>query len=217
MARLLDGSVGLLQVGGGPCTATKIGDSMWLTAGHCASTSAKIETANTYLYPRSMTIATQDKTEGARKEDWAIINTAGEDEQVPALPLGCNDAVYPGLPVAYLGYPAGADWAVIMGFVSTMRKVRGGRNNADWVLDLPVAGGASGSAIVSMETGNIIAVLTEGVYSQRTGFFMAAAESVRNLDWCEDDNMWRDLFADDAAEEDLPARKYRGRGSIGHT
>jgi S1-C subfamily serine protease len=197
------------------CTATKIGARMWLTAGHCINADSRVETLNGYLYPRSITVALQDK-DGNRKEDWAIVNTSTEDRTIPTLPLGCNDTIYPGMPVAYLGYPGQTDRAFIMGYVSTMRQVRNyGRNNADWVLDLPVAGGASGAAVVSMDTGNIVGIVTEGVAAPRTGFFMAAAESVKNLDWCEDENARMKHQDDDVDETDvIPATQAK---DVGHT
>ena len=99
MAIKLEASTALLSTGRGHCTATKIGSRMWLTAGHCADTGLRLETESGYLYPRSITIAAQEKQEGNRDEDWAIINTADEDRDIPPLSLGCNDAVYPGLPV----------------------------------------------------------------------------------------------------------------------
>ena len=201
----------------GGCTASKIGEQMWLTAKHCVR-SSRIETETGYLYPRSVTLAWQDKT-GGRKEDWAIVNTATADRSIPALQLGCNDSVYPGMPVAYLGFPGKTDRAFIMGYVSTMRQVRnGGANGADWVLDLPVAGGASGAAIVSMHTGHIIAIVTEGVTSARTGFFLAAAESVKNLDWCEDYNahlLEQDEFDETEGSQFIPAPAPKK--DIGHT
>jgi hypothetical protein len=197
------------------CTATKIGSRMWLTAGHCIHANTRVETLNGYLYPRSITVALQDKN-GNREEDWAIVNTSTEDRSIPTLHLGCNDTIYPGMPVAYLGFPGHTDRAFIMGYVSTMRQVRnGGRNNADWVLDLPVAGGASGAAVVSMDTGNIVAIVTEGVTAPRTGFFMAAAESVKNLDWCEDFNARLQHQEDDVDENDvIPATQAK---DMGHT
>ena len=188
MAITLDKSVALLNLGGGYCTATKIAPRQWLTARHCITSSMKIETEKTYLYPRSVLMTVEDKTEGSRNEDWAIVNTADEDESVPSLPLGCNDTVYAGMPVAYLGYPADVDRAFVMGHVSSMKRARNYVNDADWVMNMVVAGGASGSALVSMDTGNIIGIVTEGLSSPRTGFFMTGIESVRNLDWCQDYN-----------------------------
>lgn len=188
MARKLDASVALLDLGQGHCTATKVAPKTWLTARHCIGAGLKIETARQYLYPRSIVLAWQEKKGGNRSEDWAIINTQEADDSVPSLSLGCNETIYPGMAVAYLGYPAGVDRAYVQGYISSIRRVRYGGNQADWVIDMTLAGGSSGSAIVSMATGNILGVLTEGTLSSRTGFFMSAAESVKNLDWCEDYN-----------------------------
>jgi len=206
MAEKLNASVAELQTGQGWCTATKIGHRKWLTAGHCVTRNGKLVTEEGYLYPRSITVSVSEKEDGKRLEDWAIMNTATDYDTVPALELGCSEELYQGMPVAYLGFPAGADRAFMQGYISSVRKVRGGYNDADWVIDVPVAGGASGSAIVSMETGRIIGVLTEGVYSQRTGFFLAAAESIRNLDTCEDLNRWFKTGGDvDSTYDSLPA------------
>ena len=217
MAIKLDQSVAELNVRGGHCTTTKIGAKMWLTARHCIRDGLKIETEQGYLYPRSVLIAMQDKS-GSRTEDWAIINTSTEEKGVPALQLGCNDTVYPGMSVAYLGYPAAADRAFLLGYVSTLNKLRNnGRNDADFVVDLPAAGGASGSAIVSMDTGNIIGILVEGV-AGRSGFFLAAAESIKNLDWCEDYNEQLKLQEDmDGEEEDPVKAPTRDQSEMGHT
>lgn len=181
-------SVGHYGAAGGKgfCTATKIGPREWLTARHCVDFDTKIETSSgEYIWPRSITFTVAKKKDGGRREDWAILHVAQDTPDVPSLTLGCGDELHQGQGVAYFGFPAGVTKGYFEGYVSSVHKVAARGNAADFVIDIAVAGGASGSALVDRSTMRILGVITEGVYSSRTGFYLAAAESVRNIDECK--------------------------------
>lgn len=191
MAALLNPSVFAFGVTGRShsfCTATKIAPRQYLTAKHCA-VSADVDfrlesSTGEYAFIRSVVVAASEKRgEGKVEEDWAILN-ATSDNAAPALPLGCGDTHRVGEPVSYMGFPEGLERAFGMGYISTMK---GYVNNSDIFVDLPAAPGASGSAVVSAETGHIIGVLTEGVYNTRTReFYMIGLENIEHVDQCED-------------------------------
>lgn len=170
------------------CTATKIGPKEYLTALHCAmslETHWRLESVEgEYAFIRSVTASVGEKSgRGKLREDWAVLNATAENE-APALPLGCSDPHYVGESVAYMGFPQGLVRAFGRGYVSTMK---GTRNNADIFVDLPAAPGASGSAVISLDNGHIMGVLTEGVLNTRTTeFYMIGLESIEHLDQCED-------------------------------
>jgi hypothetical protein len=99
-----------------------------------------------------------------------------------------------------MGFPESMDRAFGKGYISTLEQ--GEQNNADFFIDVPVAPGASGSAIISLETGHIIGVLTEGVVNTRTReFYLTGVESIEHLDACEE---WarRIRFWEKQAEDD---------------
>lgn len=191
MAEHLNKSTGeLLSPRGGPmCTATKIAPRQWLTAGHCIAYDVKIETANgDYLFPQSWTVGVSKKGDNIRREDWAIINTTTEAKDVPALELACGEDIYAGQKVAYVGFPYSVERGYFEGYITSVRKSTKPWNNADWIIDIRAAGGASGAALVDMKSGQVLGVLTEGVTSPRNPFYLTAAESVQNVDSCKDWN-----------------------------
>ena len=171
------------------CTAAKIGPREYLTAAHCAfglHTGWRLESSTgVYAFIRSATVATSIK--GYKGfEDWAILH-ASADNEAPALSLGCGEPHYVGEPVAYMGFPEGLERAFGVGYVSTFKST--GRNNANVFVDLPAAPGASGSPVISLDTGLIMGVLTEGVLSSRTReFYMIGLEGIDAVDQCEDWN-----------------------------
>ncbi len=173
------------------CTGFKIDVKTYLTANHCArsidsNTRLVSNFSNDYLYVRSVIRTTQEKNSGNRDEDWAILNTSTENEELSSLVLGCDEEVYLGMPIAYAGYPAPMDFAFGIGTVMSLNKVSNSRNDLDFIVDVQAAPGASGSPIISLDTGNVIGVLTEGVSSSRRGAFGVGIEHIANLDICED-------------------------------
>jgi hypothetical protein len=171
----------------GFCSAAKIGPLQYLTARHCVGFDNDyrlVGTDGTYVFLRSMVVPLEEKR-GAGKfaEDWAILSATAEND-APALSLACGEPVTVGDPVAYMGYPEGLQEAFGVGYVSTKK---GYRNNADIFVDLPAAPGASGASVISLKSGHIMGVLTEGVFNTRTReFYMIGLESVEHLDACED-------------------------------
>ena len=203
--------------GNGWCTATKIGPRAWLTAGHCIDFDTRLKTHDgTYLFPRSITLSVSEKSDGKRNEDWAILHVTTDSPTSPALTLACGEDIYQGQSVAYFGFPGGVKKGYFEGYISSVHTINSRGNDADYVIDIPVAGGASGSALVDRKTGAIIGVITEGVYTRRTGFFMAAAESAQNIDMCKD---WNESIRDYGESEDpewgTPGAK--DVGEVGHT
>ncbi len=173
------------------CTGFKIDVKTYLTAGHCtrsidSNTRLVSNYSHDYLYVRSFIRTTQEKNSGNRDEDWAILNTSAENEELFSLDLGCDEEVYLGMPIAYAGYPAPMDFAFGIGTVMSLNKVSNNLNDLDFIVDVQAGPGASGSPIISLDTGNVIGVLTEGVYASRAGAFGVGIEHIANLDICED-------------------------------
>lgn len=224
LAEKLDASTAhLYQNGRSQCTATKIGEREWLTAGHCAAFGLKLELSDgTYLWTRSLTVAVSEKADGRRLEDWAILHTTEYSPDTPALELACGEKIYQGQPIAYFGFPHPTEKSYLQGYIASVRKVRTSYNDSDWVIDVPAAGGASGSAIVDRNTGKIIGVLTEGILGDRqsVGFYLTGAESVQNLDQCEDWNKAMEEWDEDEMgdfTEPMPEDPTSDRTSPGHT
>ena len=182
-ANLLINSV--VELNNKSCTAAKIGPYQYLTAKHCVSSKMKLASKSYSMWAKSVLMAWQDKAKGNRKEDWAIINTATDTDDIKALTLGCNEEIYLGMRVAYAGYPNPTEFSFGMGAVTSLLPSRNRKNNLDYMMDVHAAPGASGSPVISMETGYIIGILTEGVINGRIGAFMVGFESIKGLDLCD--------------------------------
>ncbi len=191
-AELLSASVVRMTVGGSNlCSASKIGPATFLTAAHCARglrDNYRIERSGSrwgYQFIKSITITVSEKKNGRRSEDWAVLHASTEDEEITALELACSEEIYLGMPVAYAGFPAEVDFAFGIGYVASVNRVdNSGRNDADFVVDLQAAPGASGSPVISLVSGKIIGILTEGVFSGRVPF-LVGIESIKGLDLCD--------------------------------
>lgn len=181
-AAILTASV--VEVNNG-CTASKVGPHQYMTARHCVQSSMKIESRLHTMWPRSVLMAWQKKEDGKRKEDWAIVNTSTDTDDVASLTLGCTEEVYLGMPVAYAGYPVPTKFAFGMGHVTSILPMDNRNNNLDYAMDVAAAPGASGSPVISMDTGHVIGILTEGVSNRRIGAFMVGMEAISNLDICD--------------------------------
>lgn len=182
-AALLVASV--VELNSKSCTASKIGSHQYLTAKHCVSSKMKLSTKSYSMWAKSVVMAWQDKAKGNRQEDWAVINTATDTDDIVALTLGCNEEIYLGMPVAYAGYPNPAEFAFGMGAVTSLLPSRSRNSNLDYMMDVPAAPGASGSPIISMDTGYVVGILTEGVLNNSIGAFMVGFESIQNIDLCD--------------------------------
>lgn len=193
-AKLLDKSVVEMTIDGKPhCTAAKIGPAEFLTAGHCVrglkSDYRLLAQANTETVISVTTgVARKDQN---RTEDWALLHTATPNDSWDALALGCDEEPYLGMPIAYMGYPSGVQRMFAVGYISSLTPRENNRKpigNSDYIVDLTGAPGASGSPIISLETGHIIGILTEGVIDRNVGVFAVGIESIKWLDRCSRSN-----------------------------
>lgn len=167
------------------CTASKIGPSQFLTAKHCITNgSTLVMRSGRVLHVKSVLIAMQAK-EGNRQEDWAVINIVETDDGLSPLNLSCSENPYLGQAVIYGGYPHPTQYAVGLGHITTTKPVLGGRNQLDYGMDVHASPGASGSPVLSIDTGQVIGILTEGIINERTGVFMVGFESIKGLDLCD--------------------------------
>lgn len=172
------------------CTATKIGDHQFLTAKHCIMDAKIILQTGQIFHVKSAVVAMQEKKDirsvgRTRHEDWGIYNTVEDDTNMPAMKLACTEDVYLGQAVAYAGFPYPTQYSFAMGHVTSLKSVLSAGNNLDYAMDVHASPGSSGSAVISMDTGNIIGILTEGIMEDRAGVFMIGMESIKNLDACD--------------------------------
>lgn len=170
------------------CTATKIGPAKFLTAAHCARSIQadwKISRLGKFDYQwvRSITVPVLEKDDD-RVFDWAILHTAAENADIPALALGCGEDLYLGQPVAYYGFSNPLQVGFSVGYVASVTKTKTGPYNSDFMVDLQASPGSSGSAIVSLDTGQIIGVLVEGISESRAGVFLIGVQNIKHEDLC---------------------------------
>lgn len=152
------------------CTAAKIGDKQYLTASHCLAGNLYVQQNWSRVQIRSY-MSTIPYSRNKNKADWAVLSTSSSLEDVKTLELACDEEPYLGMPVAYFGYPSVFTQGYFStGYVSSTSPLDL-RSGSDAWTDLGAAGGASGSAVVSLDSGKIIGILVEGVNdsTQSTG------------------------------------------------
>jgi len=188
-ARVLSRGVVKLTIGAGHCTASKIGPQQFLTAGHCAQFSqgaGRIEYGYQYLFPGWAQVPKVKKSDGRRHEDWAIIHTTDDSDDIETLELGCGEILYEGQMIAYYGYSGDSESPTFgSGRIASTLPPKG-RNDADFTIDVQAAPGSSGAPIVSIDSGKVIGILTEGVSGPRVGFYLIGVESVNSLPVCRE-------------------------------
>lgn len=185
---LYNSTVAVLFGGSEPgCSASKIGPGAFLTARHCIDPTMKFLTkSGQILTPRSVYAGMEKKKDGKRYEDWAIVYTSQDDTSIPVLPLGCERDIYLGMDVAYGGYPVPTRYTLAFGAVVSIGPLYSQGNNADYVMDIAASPGSSGSPVISMETGEVVGILTEGVFADRAGVWAIGFESIKSLDVCSE-------------------------------
>ena len=157
------------------CTATQIGNTAFLSAGHCFGM------ANP-THVRKGEEVREIKSKHFKFEpgsDWAVFYTDEPIEGNKNLPLACEEEVYVTMDIATLGHPAPFLYDYVEGKVTgnTLRPRRGRVPGSDHFSDVMTGRGASGSSVVSMNTGGIVGVLVEGFFNNlRTSFRMGFQE-----------------------------------------
>ena len=180
----------LRQNGKDACTAFKIGPKRYMTASHCVGgfplsapiLSIFIEEGYVIEQVRSFVISNQKK-KGGKLEDWAVLNLVDDTDQI-ALILSCTHKVSPSEGVATYGYPGMSHPQFSTGMVTGMGPHTSG-HGSEIIVNLHVDGGASGSPVISLKTGGVIGVLTEGIPG-RFGQIGTGLERITGVDECED-------------------------------
>lgn len=191
IAEVLSNSVvAVIYKSGIMCSASKIGPHTFLTARHCVEAGETLRlSGGRTLHIQSVLIAQQEKprigTVSGRHEDWAVLNTVEDDDAVASLQLACGETPYLGQELAYAGYPDPTQFSIGFGRITTVQPMNNGANGADYGMDVHAAPGASGSPILSLDTGKVIGILTEGISNSRVGAFMVGFESVAGMDACD--------------------------------
>lgn len=170
------------------CTATKVAPKTFLTARHCTDSlrefDLRFEPEFDVAFPKWVTLPIGTKAPGNRKYDWALIETHTDMEHVAAAQYSCHETPYLGMPVATFGYSSKTQPSFSVGYVASLKP--GTRpNQYDFALDIQVAPGASGSAIISLDSGDIVGVLTEGISEQRAGVYLIGAQLVSQTALCD--------------------------------
>ena len=189
VSSLSSSTVVLESNGSKVCTASKIGPSTYITAGHCiwGATDSKfrINKDYDYHYVKSVTFSVLSNNDGASYEDWAILNTSSDNKDRPALVVSCEDEPRLGLPVATMGYPNPAKKEVFgMGYISSIGSIDSYSSNTEIIVDVPGNPGASGSPIISMESGKVVGILIEIAVGHAIGSTMTGITSIDTVGLC---------------------------------
>lgn len=219
MALKLEPSIGQLKRNNKfTCTTWKMGTKTWATAKHCVKAISSIYTIVTdegTIQVKSV-LTSMEKNPYPKDywEDWAVLYVEREFEDIPALNIGCLDVVTMGMPIGYLGYPGELSQKdpikhFATGYVSSVGKslVKGAYHFMGAFESGP---GASGSPIISAETGNVIGFLTRGIWNNQNNLMGVGSESVVAMDYCtpylenEDDDDVESLLYEDFPAVTLP-------------
>lgn len=185
---LVQSVVSLRSSGDAFCTGTYVGPSMVLTAKHCTGGlnefTIEFDPTMESEWAKWVTSPAGKKSDNERSFDWALITTMTPFDDAAEAQLGCTEEIYLGQPVAFLGFSQGR-LQFSKGYVTATVPANNGKNNYDFAVDLAAAPGASGSAIMSLDTGNIVGVLIEGVFESRAGTYMLGVQSIKDISACE--------------------------------
>lgn len=191
VAVMQDSVVPLKQGNDRVCTAFKIGPKTFLTAQHCTrglDDSTKVEHKYVYQFISTVTLPVVKKDRNTYF-DWAQFKTTTENKAVKPLELACDEEIYIGKPVASMGFPStlgrgGLSPAFVTGYVSSITNPISKYHNSDVVVDMPGAPGASGSPVLSLDSGKVIGILIELVTGSRDGGIMMGFQSLKNTFMC---------------------------------
>lgn len=196
---LLDGAIVELKKGTTfQCTAARVDMGTvfnpFLTARHCITRipqDYRLDPGYGYFDVNMVALPTEFD------DDWAVVFTMDDvEEDTPnALKLACNEEVYPGMPIAYAGYPYPFGRTFFSGEVVSVEDMKFKFPKSDIIISQSAHGGASGSPVISMDTGHVIGVLIEGI-----GNFVGIQE-VKGTPLCPNEN---------TTEEDGPAVSSSG-------
>lgn len=165
------------------CTAFKIGPKQFMTAAHCAgsiTSKTKIDRDFTYQFIETVLFPIPKKADD-KINDWALITTLTENSALKGLKLGCEEELYVGQRIASMGYPATVgrgqlDRAFVTGYISSLTPPDSKYLSQDIVVDMPAAPGASGSPVISLDTGAVVGILVELTTGSRDGSILTGLQ-----------------------------------------
>jgi V8-like Glu-specific endopeptidase len=176
----------LVRNGSDRCTAFKVAPATYLTAKHCT----RKDVSRDFLRVDSRyRFVEQYITPDEPKDDWAIIKTGYNDPRVRSLRVGCDEKIYLGMPVAYAGYPSPLDLTMVMGRVISTLPIKSPFSKSEFATNVTGGAGASGSPVISLDTGDVIGILTEGIINgsfRRQHEFAAGVENIKNTSLCRE-------------------------------
>lgn len=167
------------------CTVTNIQKVdkgyLALTAKHCVDGSQEYfisidAESNTPFYRAEKVLVGIDA-------DFAVVSYNPGSEQ-PVIPIGTNKLTSVGDAVLYIGEPMNLDKILFHGYIAQQRVAKSIQGNG-WTynigLQIPAAGGSSGSAIIDPKQEAIIAVLTTIVIPRNGGSILTTAVPVSEI------------------------------------
>lgn len=162
------------------CTAWKVADAIYATAGHCTSRNQDMYINDgefDWARVKAFTIGVGNKKSNDAPADWALLYTTKDLEDIVQLPLACSNDLYIGMSVSHMGYGHPTSPSLHYGYVSSLN-IEKHRGDAEVLLSTHVSGGASGSPVIDNTTGSVIGIVTEFVPSARVGVIGTGMEGI---------------------------------------
>lgn len=161
------------------CSITAVdhraGETVVLSARHCVSKDVafmvsfdgdQFHSARVWKLPHdALDKSRYPRPYGESRTDMALFLVAGE---FPTIPLGDDTDARPGDPIAVVGFPLGVTKIRYSGYIAGRLNRPGDDQDGYLILQSFGAPGSSGSSVVSVATGEVIAVLVSG-QSGRSG------------------------------------------------
>lgn len=176
-------SVGQLFYENSPtCSVSKIAKNTFLTAGHCVKTrmynahefQVKYK-SNPTAWPDSRSVV--NITIGAKEhDDWAILKTDADIEDMDMLRLNCGYEPKVGDEVETAGYPSVMGKTYSKGYVSSIEEPDLDKGSANYWVSLRAAPGASGSPVT--HNGEQVGILVSGLAPGQFGLLAVGIHRV---------------------------------------
>lgn len=188
--RLFNSTGQLLRAGESICSVGQVSKTTFLTAKHCIQDLGERRSYRVLLNNKISESVVRVETSMTGSEDWAVLHTETRrqtfDPSSHSLEADCEYTPKLGDKVAYMGYPTPASDKVLgMGYVASTAPTENKETGADFLLDLEANHRASGSPIISQNSGKIIGVLVEGVPQSGGGFYLIGAQSMKETSLCQ--------------------------------
>ena len=173
------------------CTVFKTGPKEFIAAGHCVTGLDAQEMAESFYVKWKDEKVKINKFVVGADNDWSVIYTKEDIIDMTALPLDCTSSPYLGQNVILFGFPNKIKGSIYLeGEVTSIEGwAANEKADADFLTNLKVDYGMSGSPTIYSKSGKVIGIFIElflGGTPYENFFFMSGIESIKHVPRCKE-------------------------------